>query len=349
MVYFGIIAIVYRKAQDQFLLNTVIPLSEGTRIEKIYSVFFKQEYPADLILVIVWLTACVGAIYLPLVNETPVRVVLAIPVILFIPGYILIAALFPKEGDIEFMERIVLSVGISIAVVPLIGLGLNFTPWGIRLDPLVISLTVFSLVMILVAHYRRAILPPEKRFRILFSGIAGTFRKEFFPRDSSSVDRLLGAALALALLVAILVAIYVIAVPKEGEKFTEFYILGENGTAADYPHRITTGQNYPMYIGIRNHEYKNTAYTIETWLLRTEFDNVTNTSQVIVMDPNDRLSFTLAHNETMTLHYNLSVKETIYNRLEFLLFKNNVTSPELTGSDRINASYRDVHLRVTIQ
>ena len=28
--------------------------------------------------------------------------------------------------------------------------------------------------------------------------------------------------------------IYVIAVPKEGERFTEFFILGENRTATDY-------------------------------------------------------------------------------------------------------------------
>ena len=39
-----------------------------------------------------------------------------------------------------------------------------------------------------------------------------------------------------------------IAVPKVGEKFTEFYILGENGTAVDYPNLIIVGQNYPMFV-----------------------------------------------------------------------------------------------------
>ena len=67
----------------------------------------------------------------------------------------------------------------------------------------------------------------------------------------------------------------------------------------------------------------------------------------MAMDPNDRLSFTLAYNETMTIPYNLSVKKTVYNRVEFLLFKENFYSPDLIGSDRINASYRNLHLGVT--
>jgi uncharacterized membrane protein len=54
--------------------------------------------------------------------------------------------LFPKNDDIDLIERMTL----SIVIVPLIGLGLNFTPWGIRLDPIVISVTLFTLVMLLI-------------------------------------------------------------------------------------------------------------------------------------------------------------------------------------------------------
>ena len=50
----------------------------------------------------------------------------------------------------------------------------------------------------------------------------------------------------------ILATIYVIVVPKEGaERFSEFYILGKNQTAADYPDLILPAENYPMYIGDR--------------------------------------------------------------------------------------------------
>ncbi len=47
--------------------------------------------------------------------------------------------------------------------------------------------------------------------------------------------------------------------------------------------------------------------------------------------------------------YNLSLNKTGYNRVEFLLFNETVPGPEVTGSDRINASYRDLHLWVTVK
>jgi len=68
--------------------------------------------------------------------------------VLFLPGYALIAALFPSKNDLDGIERLALSFGLSIAVVPLIGLGLNFTPFGIRLVPIIVSLSVFTLAFI---------------------------------------------------------------------------------------------------------------------------------------------------------------------------------------------------------
>jgi hypothetical protein len=46
----------------------------------------------------------------------------------------------------------------------------------------------------------------------------------------------------------------------------------------------------------------------------------------------------------MIIPYNLSVNTTGYNRVEFLLFDENVPGYEVSGSNRINASYRDLHL-----
>ena len=324
-------------------------MSEKTRIEKIYSAIFEQEFPADLALVIVWLMVSITVIYLPPLSETPIRIVFAIPLVLFIPGYCFIAALFPKKDEIGLIERIMLSIGVSIAVVSLMGLGLNFTPWGIRLFPIVISLILITYVMILVAYYQRAILPEKEQFRILFFAIAGIIGQEVLQPGKNSVDRFLSVVLALIMIIAIITTVFVIVAPKEGgERFTEFYILGETQMATNYPNQIITGQNYPMYIGVGNHENRNTTYTIETWLLRTEFDNVTNSSRIITMDPNNRLSFTLAHNQTMIIPYNLSVKKTGYDRVEFLLFNESVPGFDVTGKDRINASSRELHLWVTI-
>jgi uncharacterized membrane protein len=315
---------------------------------KIYSAFLKQDFSADLALAVVWLVAGIGAIYLPVINETPIRIVIVIPLVLFIPGYCLIAALFPKDGDLGLIERIMLSIGVSIAVVTLIGLGLNFTPWGIRLDPIVIFLTFFTYVMILVAIYQRAHIPTEKQFRIPFSAIVVRTGREIVPPEERGVDRFLSVVLILVMVTVIIGTVYVIVTPKEGgERFTEFYLLGEQQIAAYYPDQIITGQDYPIYVGVGNYENRDMVYTIETWLLHTEFDNMTNTSDIIAMEPNDHLSFALAHNTTTIIPYNLSLKKTGYDRVEFLLFNQSVPGLEVNGSDRINASYRDLHLWIT--
>ena len=317
--------------------------------EKIYSTFLEYDLPVDLILVLIWVAANIIAIYLTILNATWVRLVLSFPTMLFIPGYCLTAALFPKKSDINLLERIALSIGLSIAVVPLIGFVLNFTTWGIRLNPIVISLTFFTLLMVFIAAYRRALLPIGERFRIPFSEIVSAIRQEIFPTESNRGERILIAALILAILIAIMTTIFVINFPRESGQFTEFFILGENRTTTYYPDLIIPGQNYPMFIGVGNHEYRNMNYTIETWMIRMEFDNVTNSSAISVMDPGEWLVIPLAHNETTIIPYNLSVKRTGYNRVEFLLFENNVPGLEVTGGNRINASYRNLHLGITVE
>jgi cAMP phosphodiesterase len=79
-------------------------------------------------------------------------------------------------------------------------------------------------------------------------------------------------------------------------------------------------------------------------MMLTEFDNGTNTYRIQTMDPHDRLSLSLAPNQTSIIPYNLSVNKTGYNRVEFLLFDENIPGFETVAGDRINASYRNLHL-----
>jgi uncharacterized membrane protein len=326
----------------------VIVMSDEKYLKKVYSAIIRQEFPADLTFVIIWLAVSIVAIYLPILNETIMKVVFALPVVLFIPGYCFISALFPKNDDISFMERIALSVGLSVVIISLIGLGLNFTIWGIQLDPLVIFLALFSWIMIFIAYIRRAILPSEEQFRVQFSGIIVTIREGFDSTENSKINQILKTVLAIVIFAAILSTIYTLTFPKEEEHFTEFFILGKNHIAADYPNKIIIGQRYPIYIGIGNNEYRNITYTTEIWIMQMEFDNVTNTSTIKIMDLLDRQSQTLEQNETIIVPYNLSVKKNEYNRVEFLLFKDTIPGPDLTGSDRINKSYRDLHQWITV-
>jgi uncharacterized membrane protein len=327
----------------------MIPLSEKTPLKKFYSAFFGQEFLLDLALIAIWLAASITVIYFPLPNAALLRAVLSIPVVLIFPGYSLLAAVFPKNDSISLMERVALSVGLSFVIVPLIGLGLNFTPLGIRLDSMMISLTLFIWVMNLVGCYRRVVLLPDERFKLPFFEITGILSKGSVRNGGSRIDQILTGILTLVIIFALLTAVYVIVVPREGERFTEFYILGEKQMVADYPEEIISGQNYSIFIGVGNHEFRNTSYTIETWTLQTEFDNVTNISSVIAMDPSDRQILTLGHNETKVIPSVLSVNDTKYNQIAFLLFNESVPDPGISGIARINASYRELHLWVTVR
>jgi len=93
-----------------------------------------------------------------------VRIILGLLLVLFLPGYSLIAALFPRKDDLDGIERIALSFGLSIAVVPLLGLALNYTPFGIRLVPVLVVLSMFTVSIAVVAGVRRLGLPDGERF-----------------------------------------------------------------------------------------------------------------------------------------------------------------------------------------
>lgn len=80
------------------------------------------------------------------------RNVLGIIFVLFLPGYAFVKALFPAKVPIETsseslesIERVVLSVGMSIAFTSIVGLILYYTPIGIGLVQITISLLAFTI------------------------------------------------------------------------------------------------------------------------------------------------------------------------------------------------------------
>jgi uncharacterized membrane protein len=199
-------------------------------------------------------------VIIALCPSTIARIILGLPFVLFFTGYTLMAALFPKKESLGGVERVALSFGLSIAVVPLIGLILNYTPWGIRLYPILISLAVFILATSGVVWYRRGKLAPEERFRVPFN------IKLPFWRGQSTPDKVLSVVLVVVIAGAIGTLGYVIAAPKVGEKFTESYILGPEGKAEHYPEELKVGEEGRVIVGIVNHEQEQASYKVEVWI-----------------------------------------------------------------------------------
>ncbi len=302
-----------------------------------------RTIPLDLKSIYLWIFLALVGVYVPVISESLLRVVFVLPFILFIPGYLLIAALFPARGNLARIEHVALSFGLSIAIVPLFCLALNYTPWGIRLDPIAIALVAFSLAIGLAARFRRRELPEESHFTVPVSVHLAAVKEESSGGSTSGVDRVLSIVLVAAVLVAIVTTVYIVAVPKEGEKFTEFYILGPKGKAADYPTEFMAGTPQTVIIGIGNHEYHDITYTVETFAVESRFDDTTNQSTIVSATLLDRFSVTVPHNQTVKQPYSFRIMDSDTNRLEFLLFKE--TPPEdIPESNLTSAGYRDLHL-----
>jgi len=130
-----------------------------------------KHFPKDLDLaLIIFLTLlCIPFVLIPPLNEiSPIRIILGLPLVLFLPGYALIATLFPRKDDLDGIERIALSFGLSIAITPLLGLALNYTPFEIRLTPILIVLSVFTISLAIGAYVRRNRIPEGDRFVVDF-------------------------------------------------------------------------------------------------------------------------------------------------------------------------------------
>ena len=206
--------------------------------------------------------AALSLLLIPLVIFTSgaIRIVLGLVFVLFFPGYVLVAAFFPKRTDLSNIERVALSFGLSIAVVPLIGLGLNYSPWGIHPYPMLVSMLLFIFIVTAVAWYRRRKLALIDRFQVRLQPWLHSIRESL--AQQKRLDRILTIVLVLAILGALGSLSYVIVVPKPSETFTEFYVLGPGGAAENYPKELAVGETGNVTIGIINHEHAQISYRV---------------------------------------------------------------------------------------
>jgi len=68
------------------------------------------------------------------VSEFPfvaLRWILGSVFVLFIPGYVAVEVLFPGDVDLNWIERLALSIGLSLALVPLVGFLLSYASLGV--------------------------------------------------------------------------------------------------------------------------------------------------------------------------------------------------------------------------
>ena len=258
----------------------------------------------------------------------------AILLLLFAPGYVLVAALFPgpfseKKPEIDWIERIALSFGLSIAIVPLLGLLLNFTPWGIRLVPIVTTITMFTVGMGCVAYWRRMRLPKEQRLSLTVDvGVPEWHGYTMF-------DKGLTIVLATSIAVAGCTLAYVVLTQRPGETFTEFYLLGPGGNASGYPTALNVSQAGTVIVGIANHESQTVNYAVRVDLVGVKivYNATSRYNETVEVNRTTWSTFnvTLSNGQTWTQPYTFRINDTGLWKVEFLLFKDGDLSNAYQG------------------
>ncbi|MCK9150746.1 DUF1616 domain-containing protein [Methanobacterium alcaliphilum] len=276
----------------------------------------------DIFLVILTTLITLTTIYVPFLSATPLREIFGLLFVLFIPGYVLTAALFPKKSSVDGIERLALSFGLSLAISPLIGGILYFTKSSVEFTSLILPLTALTIILCVIVLVRRRRLDEDERYAPNLSPYFHSIKASF--QQESRLDKILSIVLIICLILAVASTVYIIVKPKEGEKFTEFYILGPGGKASDYPTNLTVGQNGSVILGVVNHEYANISYR---YLVSLNGTNIT--SEVINLKPGEKWEKSIQFAPTIA---------GADKKLEFILYK----LPDET------TAYRSLHLWVDV-
>ncbi|HEY76486.1 MAG TPA: DUF1616 domain-containing protein [Thermoflexia bacterium] len=246
------------------------------------------------------------------------RITTGLALLLFLPGYCLVAVLYPRRGDLENLERLGLAVGVSIAVTTLLVVFLNFLPRGISSSSVLASAISLTLLAALAAWLRLVNIPPEERFyhQVIAASQGG--------RQVSSTHVLMVLSLLLLLLGSFGFVANASTAGRLGKAFTQFYILGPTAEAAGYPGEIGRGRAVTVIIGVANYEHTDIRYRIDR-------EVGTVTEHVATLQ--------LSHGQIWEQPYTFILRDQGENRkITFLLYKEGEERP-----------YRSLYLWVTVK
>lgn len=340
------------------------------------------KVPADLGAVIALVVITDVVALAPVLRDTPLRFVFGVVFALFLPGYAVVAALYPARKPprdpsstwedidgfesaavtdddggplpapgpstaIDGVERVVLSVALSVCIVPLVGYVFNFTQVGIQFVPVLVAVSAITVGLALVGIYRRLSLPAAMRFAVPYRDWITTLKRTLHSPDDR-VDNALNVSLILVgvLLVSTLV-VAMVATPQQQERYTEVYLAAENETtgelvATDLPTNYTRGEGRSLILGIENHERQQIRYTVVVQMQNVSIG--TDPPRIVEERRLLELEARLAHNETALLRHDLAPPTTGDSlRIQYLVYK----GPPPAEPTADNA-YRELHLWINV-
>jgi len=255
----------------------------------------------------------------------PMRWAVGVPLLVFVPGYALVAAVFPERAtDEETADGIESgtpgwAVLLGLAVLASAGVsavvGTAFAVLGeLSLLPVAGVLVGVTAVAAGVAALRRLLVDSQYRRAPLRRGVASS------ATASLPGTRRQNVAFAGAVVLLVAAAGLTAAFPATGEAYTEFYVLQENETgdlvAEGYPSEVVAGEGHTFHLAVENHEHQPVNYTVVVVA-----QNVSD-GEVVEQRRLDTVSTSLEHGQRRVIEREVVPETTGEDvRIRFLLYE----------------------------
>ncbi|ELY84855.1 DUF1616 domain-containing protein [Natrialba taiwanensis] len=255
-----------------------------------------RRYPGDLAIVSLVAIGAYVAVT-SVADETALRLLAALPLVLFVPGYALVSVLFPAgERDarettatavdaetyprgIDVVERLGLALAVSVAVVPLLALGLAVTEWGLGTVSTAAALCVFTVVVAQIGVIRRLRVPEAKRFRVApIAALAG------FRQGESGAVTVTSLLLGVAIVVAAGALLVGLIAPVSSGGFSQLALYTENESGdlvtGGIQDEVAPGESVPVTVEMENQAGEEMTYTAVVQQQTLEDDAVVDRTEL---------------------------------------------------------------------
>lgn len=225
------------------------------------------KFPRDLLALLAAVPPAAGVALGTPVDLGVFRAVAGFGLAFLAPGYALVAALYPRRpaGEIGApaealpyspgtRERLALSVGASVALVPVVVVALGLLSLGVDPVTVVGSLSLVTVAFGVIAVARRLTLDPVERYRPPSLVERLTALREWVGAGGR-VDTALSVALVGAVLLATGAVGYGFAAPTGDQSYVGASLVTESGgeyVASDYPSTLTVGEPTELTLRLHN-------------------------------------------------------------------------------------------------
>ncbi|AGB15265.1 putative membrane protein [Halovivax ruber XH-70] len=285
----------------------------------------------------------------------PIRAIVGLPLLFLAPGYAFVSLCFPAGSSTAGAEtargalgtrtpsdgeRLALSFGSSLAILPILGLVIPSVA-SFEMAPVVGSIAAVTVLTAVGAWLRRLRLAPARRYRPALARRWSTLRSALLPTGSPLLAAT-NIVLAVSVVVAITTGGYALLSPQDGERYTGMQLLAEDESgelvAAGYPTEIEPGESVPLTVAVDNQEHRDVTYDL---VVRQEryVDGDHRDSEVIHES-------TLSVSDGETVHRDVAVTPTADSgqlRLVYLLYADDVPSDPTPEN-----AYRYTHLWIDV-